>query len=81
MPATFEPFPITDAQKAYEETPEFAAYWQAWEVWSIAHNAYAAAWPSKKDALRPALIQAAEEKARLLEIARKLPIHKEAFGW
>ena len=81
MPATFEPFPVTPEQEVYEALPEFAAYWQAWEVWNERQNAYSAAYPSQRELLRPALIQAAEEKARLLEIARKLPIHKEAFGW
>jgi len=49
MPATFEPFPVTPEQEVYEALPEFAAYWQAWEVWNERQNAYSAAYPSQRE--------------------------------
>jgi hypothetical protein len=65
-------------QKAYEATPEFNAYWAAYEQWEGAHYLYRV---FSSDENRSVLIAAQERMMGLLEKARSTPEHMAAFGW
>jgi hypothetical protein len=71
----------TPEMKAYQGTEEFKAYLVAKEVWEVAHDVYRVASPAARDRAFETLNAANAEKDRCLELARKTPEHKAAFGW
>lgn len=67
-----------DTLAAYERCEEFRDYLTAYLDWQSVHAAYSAA-PS--EASRNALLAATHYKEALLEMARKTPEHRAAFGY
>lgn len=67
---------VTPAHAAYLKTPEFEAYWKAYQGWLGVHQGFRDGLVTRLD-----LIAAQEEAGRLLAVCRELPEHKAAFGW